>query len=170
MRFKILMLVFITSLTFACRRADNSGEQTNCKYGAPEAIFQENQTGIASHRFKVVNNEGVEEIQFTNGVDLTLVQSGCDHIRQEFRFTLPGSPESDEPAYWIAQSIILLRMMGSFGPDYQVFSAWAQLIEAHAEEIKLTESLELQQGFYVRIDRILSANSATLVLTLSNVP
>lgn len=170
MRFKILMLVFITSLTFACRRADNSSAQNNCKYGTPEAIFTENQPGIVAHSFQVAENEGVENLQFANGVALTLIQSGCDHIRQEFRFALPGMPESDVPAYWITQTINLLRMMGSFGSDYQVFSAWAQLIEERAEEIKLAESLELQQGFFMRIDRILSTDSATLVLTLSNVP
>ncbi|MDX1940609.1 MAG: hypothetical protein SFU99_08655 [Saprospiraceae bacterium] len=170
MRYKITMSVFIVFLTFACRRADNSIQTENCKYGKPEAIFKAEQSGISAHAFKLQNNEGVEQVKFANGIELTLIQSGCDHIRQEFQFLLPGAPPIDEPAYWIAQTINSMRMLGSFGPDFQVFSVWSQEIENQVENIKLAESIELQQGFFVRIDRILGSNNATLVLILSDVP
>lgn len=170
MPYKITMLVFIIFLTFACRRADSSAQAEDCKYGKPEAIFQADQNGINAHAFKLNKNEGLEQVTFSNGVELTLIQNGCDQIRQEFQFLLPGAPPTDEPPYWIAQAINLMRMLGSFGTDYQVFTVWAQEIENQVENIKLAESVEIQQGFFVRIDRILGNDNATLVLILSDAP
>ncbi len=170
MYYKIALFFFITTLTFSCRLANKEPETNDCKYGIPTAIFQKNQPNVEMHSFRASETEGTEIVRFSNGVVLTLLQSGCNNIRQEFRFEFPTAPETDQPQYWIAQSINLLRMLGSMGPDYQVFSMWAQAIEARAKEIKLAETLELQQGFYTRIDRIAGANNATLVITLSDMP
>jgi len=167
MRWSCLILVFILILTVNCRRGANDSD---CKYGQPTAIFNESQPGIQSHTFSAANNTATEEVTFVDGLQLTLLQSGCNEIRQEFQFTLTENFQEQAPTFWIEQSIQYLRRLGSMGPAYSGFSTWAQIIEEQRENIKLAESTEIQPGFFVTIDRIIGANSATLVLTLSDTP
>ncbi len=168
MNWKYLSLIFIVGLLVACR---NSPSESECKYGTPKAIFSATQQGIKTHQFvNPKKDAAVEQVTFDDSLQLTLLQSGCDHVRQEFQFILPGDFINQKPEFWIELSIGLLRRLGSMGPDYAVFSAWAQSIESQKDAINLAENTALQQGFYVKIDRILADQSATLVLILSDEP
>ncbi|HMO38672.1 MAG TPA: hypothetical protein PKC76_07280 [Saprospiraceae bacterium] len=170
MLYKIALLVFITILTSSCNQKRDSQSADACKYGAPQPIFNPTQAGLSGHEFSRQGNDATEQIRFDNGETLTVLQSGCNEIRQEFQFGLLEQPLTDSPAWWIAQAVNEMRRLSSFGPDYQAFAAWAAEIEERAETIKLAEAFELQRGFFVRIDRIASTENATLVLTLSDAP
>lgn len=167
---KLICLIFITILTLACQRNESGSNGNDCKYGAPKAVFLAQDEFVESHEFVVNENEATEQVSFQDGTKLTLIQSGCENIRQEFRFALDSIPDNTEPSYWIAQTVAKLRLLGSLGPDYFAFTSWAQEIEQQMDTIKLSESFELQPGFFVRIDPIRGANDATLVLILSDVP
>lgn len=168
---KIILFIFITILTFACGQStSDTAETQDCKYGTPEALFDAEQPGITAHRFTANQTEATEQVAFSNGIQLTLLQSGCDHIRQEFRFELSEVPEGADQQFWITRTVEFLRMLSSSGPSYAAFATWADEIEQRQDDIKLAESFAIQQGFYVRIDRIRSAEDATLVLILSDQP
>lgn len=171
MQLKITLLIFITILTFGCKQsAPENQSSTECKYGAPQALFTPDQPGVSSHSFTATQTEATEQVAFSNGLQLTLLQSGCDHIRQEFQFELSSVPDDADQQFWIGKTVELLHMLSSGGPGYAAFATWAQEIEQRADEIKLAESFAIQEGFYVRIDRIQSGQDATLVLILSDVP
>lgn len=171
MCFKIAAFIFTTILTLACQRSDSAADKQRCRYGAPEALFAADQPGVAMHRFTGSQTEATEQVTFRSGLQLTLLQSGCDNIRQEFRFQLSGVPqEADHQSFWLEQAVVLLKSLGGLGPRYAALSTWADEIEQRQNEIKLAESFPIQQGFYVRIDRIRSADDATLVLILSDTP
>lgn len=146
------------------------GNKSDCKYGQPTAIFNANQPGIQQHRFKTDGNEATEQVTFSDGLEMTLLQSGCNEIRQEFQFNLKGNFQTQATDFWINQAVQLLKRLGGLGHHYSGFNQWAQLIETQAPMIKLAENTALQPGYYVHIDRILSADNATLVLTLSDTP
>jgi len=161
-------LLFLSILsTFACR---NNSNTSDCRYGKPTAIFAANQPGIQSHTFTERGNEATEQVIFSDSLQLTLLQSGCNQIRQEFQFNLPGNFQDKTPDFWIELSIQLMQRLGSIGPDYGGFTMWAQTMVEQRKNIKLTEPVALQQGFYITIDRILSTENATLVLILSDQP
>lgn len=164
--FLLVFLVLMTTLS--CRNTAKEG--SDCKYGSPRALFSPTQAGVQSHTFTAIKNEGTEQITFKDGLELTLLQSGCDHIRQEFQFTLAGNFEKEQAVFWVEKAAELLKRLSSMSPDYQTFSAWSQAIEGQKGQIKLAESTELGQNFYVKIDRILNIQNATLVLTLSDKP
>ncbi len=162
-----LLMIFILILTISCRQG---GKSSDCEYGSPTAIFNADQPGIQQHSFALQGNEAREEVIFSDGLELTLLQSGCDNIRQEFQFNLKGNFSTQTPDFWITQAIQKLKRLGSMGYNYNGFSQWAQFIEAQKGNMKLAESTALEPGFYVQIDRILGVDNATLVLILSNTP
>ncbi len=172
MNLNYFFLIFIILLTISCRQGNtNTDTPQKCKYGAPRAIFLRETPGISNHSFSINQNEGIEKLRLDMGVDLTIIQSGCNNIRQEFQFLIPGKDfQGKEPAFWVAFATELLSTLGRLGPDYAGFSAYAQAIESIASEVKLAESFELQQSFYVSIDRVLGTDNATLVLTFSDQP
>lgn len=167
MKWNFLFFLFLTILTVACR---NSSSTNACKYGKPAAIFAAQQPGIQSHTFTAQGNEATEQVEFSDGLQMTLLQSGCNEIRQEFQFSLPGNFQDKAPDFWIELSIKLMQRLGSLGPDYNGFTMWAQSVAEQRANIKLSEPAALQQGFYITIDRILSTENATLVLILSDQP
>jgi hypothetical protein len=168
---KIVLFIFIAMITSACGQSTSDhAENQDCKYGTPEALFGAEQPGVSAHSFTAKATEATERVTFSNGIRLTLLQSGCNHIRQEFRFELSEVPEDAGQQFWIMRTVELLRMLSSAGPNYAAFATWADEIEQRRENIKLAESFAIQQGFYVRIDRIRSGDNATLVLTLSDQP
>lgn len=153
-------------VVFGCGKTNSP----QCKYGEPKAIFNATQPSIQSHEFTAREHEAIEKVTFKDGAQLTLLQNGCDNVRQEFQMTLSGDYSNREPAFWIEEAVRWLKRLSNMGPDYQTFSLWAQGIDNQKDTIKLSESTQVQPGFYATVDRILSADSATLVLILSDVP
>ncbi|MFN7015042.1 MAG: hypothetical protein ACK4ON_12320 [Bacteroidia bacterium] len=144
MKYCQAFIIFIIILTSSCRSGNKGND---CKYGKPTEIFNTNTPGIQQHNFKTQNNEAREEVVFTDGLALTLLQSGCNEIRQEFQFNLNGDLRNQAPEFWINEAVRLLKRLGNMGFNYNGFTQWAQLIEAQQGNIKLAESIELQAGF-----------------------
>lgn len=141
---------------------------SDCKYQAPAAIFSDSLSRVSRHQFALRQLEGVEEIDFDNGLNLTIIQSGCDAIRQEFQFQISGQsfPSADKN-FWITQTIDWLKFLSSLHPKYLSFNDWGKAISIQAPSIELGEPIELQDGFFVEIDKIISSDHAILLLILS---
>ncbi|MCI5082551.1 MAG: hypothetical protein MRY78_12705 [Saprospiraceae bacterium] len=161
----ILMLTLI-----ACGSEGTSDPFANCKYSQPAPIFKGPNTGIVSHSFKLEGTQGIEEVQFSNGMNLTLVQSGCDFIRQDFQFRLNGNLRNKEEAFWIQKAVESFQFLGSLGPQFLAFNAWGQAIENIKGEIRLGAYTELQPEYFIKLDRVLSSDHAILMLTLTEKP
>ncbi len=157
-------------LLLSCQNQSADAYFADCRYGKPEAIFSEELDGVVEHSFRLKPREGIEELRFESGKRLTIVQAGCDSIRQDFQFYLPGSLPKADAEYWVGKAVEEFQQLGSIGPRYMMFSSWAQAIAARAETIQLTESTEIQPGFFVRIDRVVSQDHAMLMVTLSETP
>ncbi len=165
-----MFLLFLLLLTLACQNENADEYFSNCRYGKPKAIFSGSIPGIEGHDFRIKSLKGIEEVNFSDGVELTIIQSGCDSIRQDFQFTLPGNYEKEEAIFWVTKAVEEFQRLSRLGPDYLVFSSWAQSINARAETIQLGISEEIQPGFYVRVDAVPSSGDAILMVTLSESP
>ena len=144
---------------------------TDCPYPTPVAIFSDTLSAVVQHQFSLKDMEALEEVTFHNGMGLTLIQSGCKTIRQEFQFRLPGNSfPGNNPEFWVGETLNQLQFLTSLGPQYLSLNAWGQAIDAQKEHLVLGEPTEIQIGFYAEIDKIISADHAILLLILSEKP
>lgn len=158
-------------LLSACNGTEKSSEPfADCKYGTPIAIFKPGLPGLVSHQFDLNETESIEQLEFKDSLELTLVQSGCDERKQEFQFKLMGNYQDQPNEFWVEQTLDLLQKLGRLSPDYQVFNAWAEALSLQQDKIRLAQPSEVQPGFFVRIDKILSQEHAILLLILSEKP
>ncbi len=168
-----IYLLVLGTLFFSCQNNTEQGNFENCRYGRPEAIFNEEMDEVIKHQFRIKQKEGIEHVSFADGMELTIFQSGCDYIKQQFQFEIAADKDTIDTKnteYWIAQSINSFQKLGSLGPQFFSYSSWAQAIAERAADFKLAEFLEVQPGFFVKIDRIESADTNTLLVTLSEEP
>lgn len=170
MKYWILFLLIGIS-AFSCRHQSSADNFKDCPSGKPEAIFSKDIAPIQRHQFQIRRQEAIETIVFESGKKLTIIQTGCDSIRQEFRFEFPDKIEGNQPAaYWVDQAVREFEFLSSLGPQYLVFSSWAQAISNNSNAIHLSESTEIQPGFFVRIDRITGSDHTILTVILSEGP
>jgi hypothetical protein len=163
---------FSTLLFFIAMGCSNGPSESrslsDCPHPAPVPIFNDDLAAVTNHRFQLNDLEGIEEVDFANGMRLTLIQSGCETIRQEFQFRIPGSDfPSDDTEYWVEEALRQLRYLAGLGPQYLSLNDWAQAIEMNKELFQLGEPTEIQVGFRAEIDRIRYADHATVLLILS---
>lgn len=164
-------LVLLLACIMSCQNGGkNGGKGNDCKYGDPVAIFDDDTPGISKHTFVSKGQTGEEYVKFESGKELTLTQSGCNDIRQELQFRLPGVDFPNDPDYWIQKAIIELTALSQINKKLAAFSMWASMIQSQKSDIHLAESFPLANGFYIQIDRIASSDHFLLILVLSDHP
>ena len=141
-----------------------------CRYGRPEPIFHDSLPEVAVHGFEIRDREGIEDVSFRSGLDLRVIQSGCDAIRQELDFASPDWETADPQRDWVGEAVARLDYLGNLGPRFLVFKEWARSLQAQRNEVALYEPVEIQPGFFVRIDPVSASGKTTLRVILSEKP
>lgn len=169
-------LVFVALLVFAGCADDPANSYSSadpfadCRYGAPKPIFSDGLRSVIEHDFRLEEDRAVETLSFDDGLQLLILQTGCDYIYQEFQFGLaeqyPGAPAS----YWIQESINKFYRLGQLGPAYVIYSSIADALAERSGRIALGESMELQPGFFARIENGNRRAGESLIVTLSEQP
>jgi hypothetical protein len=160
-----LFLVFSLMVFNACQ--NGQGAENDCKT-KPQAMLRADMKGIAEHKFETKGSDSEEFARFANGKTLTILQSGCEKIRQEFRFELKGAPNTDDPAFWTDQAILNLAALAVLDPQLMPLGNWVMMIREKKAAIRLAETVPLQGGFYTKIDRISSNDGVYLIIVLTN--
>lgn len=163
------ILTIILALS-ACRQSAKTDAFSGCAYTEPEPIFSGDIPGIERHSFQLEAQESTEQVKFADGLNLSIRQSGCDHRKQEFEFQIPGAYTEKNAGFWVRQTVEQLEGLSALGPEFVVFEHWSAAIARTAKQIRLSESTEIEDGFYVSVDRVLSSDHATLMLTFSDQP
>ena len=140
---------------------------SDCKYGKPEAIFSAAIPQITAHSFNIHQREGIELVKFDNGITMELIQSGCDNIVQAFKFRIPGDHRKKSNLEWVNEAVKQLRYLGGLDQKFASLSFWGNEIEQINTILKLGSTHDIQQGFKVKIDKVLSINESILLLELS---
>ncbi len=166
---KICFYLIFCWFIVGCGNAAPKGKSdfSDCKYGKPAAIFSDKIPDITAHSFNIFQNEGIELVRFTNGMVMELIQSGCDNIVQSFKFQLPGDHRKKNALDWVEEAVIQLRYLGGLDPKFASLSFWGNEIEQRKSAIKLGSTHDIQQGFKVKIDKVLSSSESILLLELS---
>jgi hypothetical protein len=170
---RFLQIIFFTTLLFsiACNSDKKSKEGkpfAGCKCGAPTPIFNEDiPEHVSGHNFSMTTNSGVEIVRMKNGSTLQIVQTGCNDIKQEFSFIYKDNKfASFTDAQWIQNAVEEFRKIGSFSQNFAPFILWGNAMDAYKAEFKLGEDKELDKGFFMKIDKIVSAEEATMIVTV----
>ena len=142
----------------------------DCRYGAPKPIFNEGISSVVQHDFRLEEDRAVEALSFDDGLQLSILQTGCDYIHQEFRFELMDHYEGAPASYWMQEAVNKFYRLGQLGPAYVIYVSVADALKKKGNEIGLGQSAELQPGFYARIDKAKSRNVDILIVTLSEQP
>lgn len=174
-RLRLPLLLFIMALMGLTSCADETPSATadpfsDCRYGTPKPIFNEGLRSVVQHNFQLEEDRAVETLSFDDGLRLSILQTGCDYIHQEFRFNLvdpyPGAPAS----FWIQEAINNFYRLGQMGSAYVIYASVADALNQRSGRISLGQSAELQPGFYAKIEDGKSDNGGLLIITLSEQP
>jgi hypothetical protein len=124
--------------------------------------------GVEAHQFQNKGRESEELIQLEGGIRLEILQSGCEQVRQEFRFYMPErGPDASEMALWVQAASNLYYFLGSLGIQYQVFQEWSAVIEQQAPRFVRGKALEVHPGFWVEIDPVQTDTETMLRVILA---
>lgn len=122
-------------------------------------------TFIKSHTFQSEGQNTSESALFQNDLALELSQSGCDHVKQVFQFTTEKPGEGDPN--WFLLTGQQFEYISRLSPKFMPLAAWAEMINLNASQFRLSEPLEIENGFFVKIDKIDSGKNVILTAELS---
>ena len=168
-----LILICISLVCFACEtKTEKQGfSWDKCKFGKPEPIFGEpNLPGIKSKTFAITQQEGLEVVNFSDSLqtELSIRQSGCDELSQEFTFTYKGKNYGKwDDESWKKQAVMEFVKLSNLSPRLFVYSKWASAIYEQRDSINIGENRDLAQGHFLKINKLAQADQGQLIITLS---
>ena len=161
-----LTYLLLALFLFSCGDSP-SDPWADCKLPKPTAIFANN-NNVTNHQFNIKGLLGTETATFRNGVDLELIQSGCEKINQEFKFKFAGKHADKNADFWVKEAITQFRYMAGLSPNLVHFGDWASAIEVNASKLKMGQETEVAPTIYITIDKIVSSDVTLLLVLLSN--
>lgn len=160
---KTLFICWVTLLLVACQ---NDGRPSNdCPLGEPTPIYSSDLSFVKRHAFEKTGQTSEEQVVFADNLHLTIRQSGCEAIRQDYIFLLPPLPEA-ETQFWVEKSIELFGQLASYSENFYSFNQWAYKINEFKTDFRLTEPFEVAPNIYIKIDRIPAQEETQLIITL----
>lgn len=158
---KRLSLFYIFCFLFSCNNSDSE----KCKYGTPTPVFSKEISSVVEHNFESKTQESIEQATFDTGLQLQLKQSGCNDIRQEFQFTIER-PGEGQPNWFLLVADQFIYLSG-LSDQTTSLGMWASVISSNASLFKFGLPIEVEKGFFVKIDKIDSGKNAILLVELS---
>lgn len=167
--FWLLMIAAPIMGLVGCFNSPPKGDES-CKYKAPTAIF-EGIDSFQNHSFEINGQEALEKVSLPRyKMDIELYQSGCDFLKQEYRFLLyepyPANTPPEICAHQIAGIFLLLARDAPI--QLGTMRQWAQAIKNAAADFKYNESIPLVgTDIEAQIDKVHQPESAILSIVFS---
>lgn len=137
---------------WACAPDRPPGEASeDCRYLAPEAVFNEQLRGLSDYRFRREGQSATESFLLDRELRVTLRQSGCDYIQQAFLFEWEGGPRGSATRYWVRTAALHFDQLAQLGASYLSFKALSDAIRQQEGQIQLERPFELQPGLDITI-------------------
>lgn len=139
----------------------------DCLYGAPEPIFNESVPGVSHHNFELIPGKGIESFILNGSTTISIEQTGCDQLVQQFTFSWEGVPSGSDSRYWAKKAIQLFGELGQLGATYLSFAAISDVLSQQQEKLQPGDkSIPLQPGLYFKIEQKTKGQKAILIATL----
>ncbi len=146
----------------------SNDSKPTCKFGHPEPIFSKDFKKVSGHKFELKGQEAYENVLFQNGLKLEIIQSGCEQINQAFHFLLPGDFSKESPDFWKEVAIQNFGYLSTVSDKHMSLHHLSNSIRDSYHDIKLGQTIKLQEGYFLKIDKVLSPETGILILELSS--
>jgi hypothetical protein len=121
--YKLLIISLLSILLFACK-SEESTTKNDCPYGEPRPILIENAAGVSDYKFEVNGQNSIETAMIqdtfllTDNLRFTLLQSGCESIKQEYRFELPSADYAEKvDSFFVQRAAEGLKIIAERNPQ-----------------------------------------------------
>ncbi len=157
---------FVLLSHLGCTNSNKTSDPfADCKAGKPEAIFAGDFSQVTKQHFEIKNKEGIEKVQFENGLSLELINQGCDLVTQLFQFEVPGQhPDSTN---WMNLAASQFTYLSRTSDAHASLGMWSQALEQMGPSMHLGEKMMLQPGFHIKVDKVQGGDNTTLLVELS---
>ena len=159
---KIVFVLLISIVWSACEEAKS------CQHGDPTPMFSNELEGVVHHDFQKKNQQSVEMVSFDSGVDLEVLQEGCENLKQEFRFTVKGNRENVPDSLWMKEASRQFAYIATLSAKLMPMKQWGDAIEQVRGQMKLGEPAALSENIHLTIDRINGRGESTLLVVLES--
>lgn len=165
------LAIFLVLFLISCHSEQTTKQQDyfrDCLYSAPEPIFVKYLSDIKFHKFQLDREKGVEKVNFDNGLELEIIQTGCNQMKQEFRFSIYGNMNTREPEFWIQQAGKYFFYLGALDEYLLPLYEWGELLVRNAPYMRLNKNFEVVEDFLIQVSlRQENAEKAILIVTIS---
>jgi hypothetical protein len=157
MKYFILFVAFFSLFGTSCA-------EKKCKY-RPNAIFEKGLPHIEQYNFEVEGQQSQESLLLDTGTLLEIYQNICDESFQEYKFTVKGDFTKMPDSLWLREASRQLVFLSSFSPKQNGLKAWGDIIELRRTDMKLGEEREVQEGIFVKVDKVVGPEQGVLLLS-----
>ncbi len=165
------LAIFLVLFSLSCQFEPTTKQQDyfkDCLYSAPEAIFVKHLSDIKFHQFELKKAEGNEKVNFSNGLELEIIQTGCNKLKQEFRFNVYGNIDIKDHEFWIQQAGKYFFYIGALDEYLLPLYEWGELLIRNTTYMRLGKNFEAAEGFLVQVNlRQQNPDKAILIVTFS---
>lgn len=148
-------------------KENNSPPKGKCKYSTPVAIFSDAHEEIVKHSFELKSGQqGTEIVEFKDGNILELYQSGCNEIRQEYRFAIRGNFKGKKDGFWFQEAINRLSYVGQLDEKYAAIGMWVGALEQMSEKMTIGQFTEAEPNTFIMVDRLAETESSLVIIVL----
>lgn len=148
------------SMLLACQN------ETTCKY-KPSPVFEKGLPHVLDYYYEAKGTQSLESLLLDRGIELDISQEVCNETRQEFRFKVEGDFTAQPDSFWMKEATRQLVYLSSLSEKQAPLKAWGDIIEQFRLEMQLGQDREVQQGVFVRVDRVANPQEAILMLVFS---
>jgi hypothetical protein len=141
-------------------------QKASCK-NKPEPIFTKDLPHITQYNFEKEGSQSLESVLLDRGILLEIGQEVCGNTFQEYRFTVQGDYSAQPDSFWMKEASRQFVFLSSFSPKQAPLKDWGDIIEQRRTEMILGQEREVQPGIFIKVDRILSPEQATLLVLFS---
>ncbi len=141
-------------------------EKPSCKF-KPEPIFAKDLQHVVQYNFEKEGSQSLESIMLDRGILLEVGQEVCGDTKQEFRFTVKGDYSAQPDSFWLKEASRQFVFLSTFSPKQAPLKDWGDIIELRRGDMALGQPREVQPGVFVRVDRVVNPDEATLTVVFS---
>ncbi len=166
-KWSLSISLFSACLLGACggSKADFDNDLPHCPQ-IPSAIFQNGMKGIKSAKFELQKNKSIENIVFADNSNLEIIQMGCAHISQEFRFELNDILLTNDATQIAQIASNKFKDIAKLAPRLASLGNWSSMLQNAKDSLKIGEPLELEPHHFLKLDCVSQNENSLLIVTL----
>lgn len=170
-QYNLFRFLLVSSLMFLLSACGDANQKAPCEVEEFNPIFPKDLPALQHYKFEVNEQRSIENFRVTEAfpipIEVEIIQLGCHDFTQELRFEIMDKIPPQLPAKECTQIVMgIFNYFANLHPDLMTFGAFIQVMEKRISEFEYNTAVELQDGFSMKIDKMHSTASTTLIVTI----